>query len=121
STDGKDMEKCALVDALINCAMATTTVTKTSASTNPPTTRPGRARFQGNGIGGGAAASYRTASMTETAKPDDGRISSSRERMRSMSPSSSPVKRLIKPPSGAAEPTVAEVYCAKSPARETIS
>ena len=76
STDGKDIERCAVADALIDCTMATTTVMKTSASTNPPTTRPGRARFQGNGIGGGAAAWRRTASMTETAKPDDGRISS---------------------------------------------
>ena len=56
-------------------------LTRTSTSAQPATTRPGRARFQGNGIGGGAAASRRTASMTETAKPDDGSISSSRERM----------------------------------------
>src|SRR5580658_445582 len=81
NNDGKDAENCADADDLITCATAATSVTKTITSTNPPATMTGRARFQGNGIGGGAAASRRTASMTEAVKPDDGRISSLREKM----------------------------------------
>src|SRR6266446_5933396 len=119
-TGGMDIESCGVV-ALPNCAMVTSPPTRISASAKPATSRPGRARFHGNGIGGGAAASRRTASMTETAKPDDGSISSSWERMELISASSCSVKRLIKPPSGAAQPTAAEVYCVRFPGRETIS
>src|SRR5258708_18421859 len=89
-------------------------------SPKPATTRPGRARLHENGIGGGAGASHRTASMTQTVKPDDGSISSLRERMELISASSCSVKRLIKPPSGAAQPTVAEVCCAGFRAREIV-
>src|SRR6266446_10839545 len=59
-TGGMDMESCGVV-ALPNCAMATSPPTRISSSAKPATTRPGRARFHGNGIGGGAAASRRTA------------------------------------------------------------
>src|SRR6202795_2223671 len=117
---GAGVESCGIAP-LPSRAIATTPPPRTPASTSPPTTRPGKARFHGNGIGGGAAASRRTASMTETAKPDDGRISSSRERMELISASSCSVKRLIKPPSGAAQPTAAEVYCVRFPGRETVS
>src|ERR1700682_210611 len=119
-TGGMDMESCGVV-ALPNCATAAITLTRISTSAKPATTRPGSARFQGNGIGGGAAASRRTASMTETGKPHDGSISSSRERMELISASSCSVKRLIMPPSDAAEPIVAEVCCAGFRARETVS
>ena len=42
---------------------------------------PGTNRLQGNGIGGGAAASSRTRSITDSRKPDDGISTSSVERM----------------------------------------
>src|SRR6267143_4652012 len=100
--DGMDMESCGVV-VLPNCAMAATPLIRISTSAKPATTRPGRARFHGNGIGGGAAASRRTASMTEMANPDDGRISSSRERMELISASSCSLKRLIMPPSDTAQ------------------
>src|SRR5208337_4943499 len=119
--DGKAMENCAVVAVLPNCTIATIPATRTTASARPPATRPGRARFHGNGIGGGAAASRRTASMTETAKPDDGRISPSPERMRSISSSSGRIELLIMPPPNAAQPAAAEVSRARFPARETIS
>ncbi len=51
----KDVENCAPADVLPNCTMATIPATRTTASARPPATRPGRARFHGNGIGGGAA------------------------------------------------------------------
>ncbi|HMD15529.1 MAG TPA: hypothetical protein VKH18_02595, partial [Terriglobales bacterium] len=63
----QDVENRAVVDALPNCAMATIPATRTRVTARPATTKPGKARFQGNGMGGGAAASRRTASMTETA------------------------------------------------------
>ena len=116
--DGKDPDNWAAVGALPNC---TTAATRTTGSARPAITKPGSARFHGNGIGGGAAAPRRTASMTETAKPDDGRISSSPERMRSISSSSCRIKRLIMPPSNAAQLTAAEVYRARFPAHETIA
>jgi len=51
----------------------------TATHPNPPAaaTIPGSARFQGKGIGGGAAASSRTRSITEARKPDEGANSSS--------------------------------------------
>ncbi len=103
NADGKGMEKCAVVASFPDCTRAKMPATKTSPNTKPPTTRPAIALFQGNGIGGGAAASRRTASMTETAKPDDGSISSSCERMRFISSSSCPtsscpLKRLTPTP-----------------------
>src|ERR1700722_5723718 len=66
---------------------------KTDTSARPAAHSPGRARFHGNGIGGGAAALRRTASMTDVTKPDDGTISCSVDRIRSRSPC------LISPPS----------------------
>ena len=45
----------------------------TNASTRPAAKSPGIARFHGKGIGGGAAASRATASMTEAAKPRGGK------------------------------------------------
>src|SRR5712692_3380089 len=53
--DGTDMESCGVV-ALPNCAMAAIMLIRISTSAKPATTRPGRARFHGNGIGDGAVA-----------------------------------------------------------------
>src|ERR1035441_9852063 len=85
---------------------------------------PGKARFHGNGMGGGAEASRRTASMTEEVKPDDGRTSSWAPRMRSISgsfivPPSRVVTSDIRPPSSVAQPGTAEAWCAEFPVRET--
>jgi len=45
---------------------------KTHTRAGPAAHSPGRARFHGNGIGGGADISRRTASMTDVTKPGDG-------------------------------------------------
>src|SRR5277367_2096503 len=100
-------------------ACAVTSTTTIATSTAPATTKPGKTRFQGNGIGGGATASRRTASITETTKPEEGRISFSRKSMRSIS--SSPLAPFITPPSNAAQPATAEVCRAKSPVPETTA
>src|SRR5580692_9888559 len=51
---------------------------------------PGKARFQGKGMGGGAAASSRTRTITEARKPEDGTSSPSVERMRLIGSRSAP-------------------------------
>src|SRR3974390_233803 len=58
----------------IRRASATPMQIPTSRTINPKNT--GTARTHGNGIGCGAAASTRTARMTEETKPEDGAISS---------------------------------------------
>src|ERR1700678_494020 len=75
------VETCGIVDVFGKYTTTATTAIRARRNTKHPTIMPGRARFHGNGIGGGAAASRRTASMTATAKPDDGSISSSLERI----------------------------------------
>src|ERR1035438_6005245 len=67
------------------CRSAAIPTTTASTSAKVATTMPGKARFHGNGMGGGAEASRCTASMTEEVKPDDGRTSSWAPRMRSIS------------------------------------
>jgi hypothetical protein len=51
-----------------------TPTTAIHASASAAENSPGTARFHGNAIGGGAAASRRTASITETTNPDEGTI-----------------------------------------------
>src|SRR5215831_504597 len=62
-----------------------TTATQRAASAKAAPEIPGNARFHGNGIGGGTAASHRTEPITASTKPDAGAMSCSLERMRSRS------------------------------------
>src|ERR1700690_1790790 len=126
TADGMDVENCGEIDVVANRALAATPAMRINISAQAAANKPGRARFHGNGIGGGATASRRTASMTEAANPEEGRISSSRKRMRSISfslcPTSlCPITGFIKPPSTAARPGAAEVCPAAVPAREIAS
>src|SRR5262249_39673177 len=57
------------------CATCVKAAITIATTTRPAATIPGSAYFQRNGIGGGVAASRRTASMTRLTKPDDGTIS----------------------------------------------
>src|ERR1035438_10024175 len=124
--DGMGVENRGAIDVVANRALATTPAMRINISAQAAANKPGRARFHGNGMGAGATASRRTASMTEAANPEEGRISSSRERTRSISfslcPTSlCPITGFIKPPSSAARPGAAAVCPAAVPAREIIS
>lgn len=68
-----DMDEDAVLASVT--VVATQTNTKTTAA--PANISIGSARFHGNGIGAGTAASRRTASMTDAQKPEDGTSASS--------------------------------------------
>src|SRR5580698_549361 len=52
----------------------TTAATRRTMAMAPEARRPGRARFQGKASGAGAEASRATAVITDSAKPEDGRM-----------------------------------------------
>src|ERR1700733_12354416 len=70
--DHANVASCGASASRLGLAMAATPAITTDASTMPASSKTGRARFQGKGMGGGAEASLRTASMTEAAKPEEG-------------------------------------------------
>src|SRR6516165_10653418 len=90
------------------------TAMRNETSTIAQEANPGRTRFHGNGMGGGVAASRRTASITLVTKPDEGTTSSSPESIRSR------LSCIIIPPPCSVSPKGAELCGAGFPSRGTV-
>ncbi len=85
TVDHNDVAISGVAAPRLTLKIVSTAAITTDTSIMPASSKTGRARFHGNGMGGGADASLRTASITEVVKPEEGWISSRFDSMRSNS------------------------------------